>query len=154
MKFKRNCDACGDEYIAERQSSRFCGPRCRYDWHQAGSRRERIPDTLRFQILRRDGFRCATCGSGPHTGHDLRVDHVTPVAEGGLLKDPENLIALCQRCNSGKGTTEIEMPATVLDTIVMVLEVLGIDPRDTWEEVEDAWALLVDTEPTEVLDES
>lgn len=60
---------------------------------------------LRYEILRRDGFRCRACGASPSENPvELHVDHVTPVALGGS-DDPSNLQTLCQACNLGKGST-------------------------------------------------
>lgn len=56
---------------------------------------------LRYQILERDGFRCAICGRGKEDGVKLHVDHIKPVSKGGRTV-PENLRTLCQDCNLGK----------------------------------------------------
>lgn len=59
----------------------------------------------RFEILRRDGFRCRYCARGRNdlpVGVTLQVDHVVPQAKGGT-NDPENLVAACSECNVGKG---------------------------------------------------
>lgn len=59
-----------------------------------------IAVTLRFEILRRDGFTCRYCGRRPpHVV--LHVDHVVPWSKGGT-NDPSNLRAACQDCNLGK----------------------------------------------------
>ncbi len=48
-------------------------------------------------VLRRDGNRCAYCGSSATT-----IDHVLPRSRGG--KDSwENLVACCLKCNNLKG---------------------------------------------------
>jgi hypothetical protein len=33
--FSRNCDHCGNEYIAKRNTSKFCSRRCRVNAHRA-----------------------------------------------------------------------------------------------------------------------
>ena len=74
-----------------------------------------ISGPMRFQILRRDGFQCQTCGrKSPDV--ELEVDHVRPVALGGL-DVPENLQALCRECNRGKAATpaDAEMVGAVRD---------------------------------------
>jgi len=64
--------------------------------------RRPLPPSLRWQILKRDGFRCQICGrSAPEV--TLHVDHKIPVARGGT-DDPDNLWTLCAECNLGKGT--------------------------------------------------
>lgn len=64
-------------------------------------KRESISVQRRWSILQRDSFTCAFCGAQP--GNDrLNVDHIIPVARGGSDHD-NNLVALCDRCNNGKG---------------------------------------------------
>jgi ATP-dependent helicase IRC3 len=55
----------------------------------------------RLDILRRDK-RCLCCGST----RKLQVDHIKPWYLGGG-NDPDNLQALCERCNAAKGTNVI-----------------------------------------------
>lgn len=66
--------------------------------------RKPVSKRLRFEILRRDGFRCHYCGKrGDESGDGLVVDHVIPVALGGD-NEPANLVAACQPCNIGKSS--------------------------------------------------
>lgn len=60
-----------------------------------------IPFRLRREILRRAGSRCGKCGSV----NDLHIDHIVPVAKGGLTQ-PENLQILCAIHNLSKGGRE------------------------------------------------
>lgn len=62
-----------------------------------------ISKRLRFEILKRDGFACRYCGA---TAPDvaLHVDHVVPESLGGRT-EPQNLVAACADCNSGKAST-------------------------------------------------
>lgn len=60
-----------------------------------------ISPRLRFEILKRDGYRCVYCGRGPPEAV-LEVDHVTPLSKGGSM-DKSNLAACCRDCNLGKG---------------------------------------------------
>lgn len=61
---------------------------------------------LRFEILKRDGFRCHYCGITA-MGSPLHVDHVVPASKGGS-DDPANLITSCERCNLGKSNIDLE----------------------------------------------
>jgi len=63
-----------------------------------------VSKRLRFEILRRDGFRCTYCGSRPSDGAELHVDHVVPQALGGT-DDPSNLTTSCADCNAGKSSS-------------------------------------------------
>lgn len=67
-----------------------------------------ISKRLRFEILKRDGFKCRYCGK-PAAERELRVDHVTPVALGGR-DEPSNLVASCEPCNSGKSSSSPDAP--------------------------------------------
>lgn len=61
-------------------------------------RREGIPEEVRREVFRRDGGRCARCGSDEL----LQFDHVIPVALGGASTEA-NLQLLCAPCNREKG---------------------------------------------------
>ena len=65
--------------------------------------RRDIPLGLRYDILKRDNFKCVIDGFSPatHAGITLHVDHIIPWAKGGKTIR-ENLRTLCNRCNSGK----------------------------------------------------
>lgn len=60
-----------------------------------------ISKRLRFEILRRDGFKCRYCHGAEVL---LTVDHVTPISLGGT-DHPSNLVACCDDCNTGKAST-------------------------------------------------
>lgn len=64
-------------------------------------KRQGISKKLRFEVFKRDSFRCQYCGA---TSPDvvLEVDHIKPVKEGGKATIT-NLITSCKACNSGKG---------------------------------------------------
>lgn len=63
-----------------------------------------IPLGLRYTVLRRDRFRCVTCGRSPATDLTciLHIDHALAFARGGKTT-VENLRTLCEQCNVGKG---------------------------------------------------
>lgn len=63
--------------------------------------RAKMTDSLRYDIMRRDNFRCKLCGSTAEDGVKLHVDHIVPVSKGGLTVK-SNLRTLCDRCNLGK----------------------------------------------------
>ncbi|HAU38803.1 MAG TPA: HNH endonuclease [Phycisphaerales bacterium] len=62
-----------------------------------------MPLKDRWDVLKRDKYRCSKCGASPSSDHavNLEVDHIIPVAEGGS-NNIENLQTLCRRCNQGK----------------------------------------------------
>ncbi|MBR4054614.1 MAG: HNH endonuclease [Clostridia bacterium] len=63
--------------------------------------RSLMTSSLRYEILRRDNFRCQICGSSVQDGVKLHIDHIIPVSKGGHTV-PNNLRVLCDRCNFGK----------------------------------------------------
>jgi hypothetical protein len=67
---------------------------------QSHFEREPIGKRLRFEIFKRDRFRCVYCGRTPPV-IVLHVDHFVPVAGGGD-NDPANLFTSCSDCNLGK----------------------------------------------------
>lgn len=69
--------------------------------YQIKLERSKMTDSLRYDILKRDNFRCQICGSNVQDGVKLHVDHIIPVAKGGKTCR-SNLRTLCDRCNIGK----------------------------------------------------
>jgi hypothetical protein len=63
--------------------------------------RKSIPKKIRFEVLKRDSFKCQYCGAAAPEVL-LHVDHIDPVIEGGS-NDIINLITSCSACNLGKG---------------------------------------------------
>lgn len=68
----------------------------------------RVSKRLRYEVLRRDGFRCRYCGATPEQA-ELRIDHVVPESLGGRT-EPSNLATACDPCNSGKSSVPPEAP--------------------------------------------
>lgn len=62
---------------------------------------------LRFEVYKRDGFRCVYCGwTRPQDPKEdpenrLELDHIVPRAEGGR-DELTNLVTSCRTCNAGK----------------------------------------------------
>jgi 5-methylcytosine-specific restriction endonuclease McrA len=67
----------------------------------AAAERGDVSDSIRYDIMRRDGFKCVICGAERSQGVRLHVDHIVPIAKGGKSV-PSNLRTLCERCNVGK----------------------------------------------------
>ena len=71
-------------------------------------RTQRAPSIrLRFDILKRDNFKCCACGASPSKDPsvELHVDHIIPWSKGGETTQ-ENLQTLCSKCNGGKSNRE------------------------------------------------
>lgn len=43
----------------------------------------KVTRAIRYDVLRRDNFRCVRCGRGKEDGVKLHVDHIVPVSRGG-----------------------------------------------------------------------
>ncbi|MFH0771679.1 MAG: HNH endonuclease [Candidatus Omnitrophota bacterium] len=69
--------------------------------------RRTIPLKVRWEVLKRDNYKCVKCGRGPATHHNitLEVDHKRSVAKHGD-NDIANLQTLCYDCNQGKKDKE------------------------------------------------
>lgn len=68
---------------------------------RAPVKRAKLSPRVRFEVFKRDNFRCVYCGVTADTS-DLHVDHREPVAGGGGSGD-DNLVTACAACNTGKG---------------------------------------------------
>lgn len=75
------------------------------------NKRKSIPKSVRFEVFKRDSFKCQYCGaSAPDV--ILEVDHIVPVTEGGE-NDMMNLITSCRDCNRGKGKKRLTDRQTI-----------------------------------------
>lgn len=69
------------------------------------AKRTGLSKKLRFEVFKRDSFRCQYCGrSAPDV--TLQADHIHPVSKGGV-DDILNLITSCSDCNAGKSDREL-----------------------------------------------
>lgn len=77
----------------------------------AATKRKGLSKKVRFEVFKRDGFKCQYCGAcAPET--ILEVDHIEPVSKGGK-NDLMNLITSCKACNAGKSDTQLSDDAAV-----------------------------------------
>lgn len=63
--------------------------------------RSKMSESLRYDVFKRDNFKCSICGMSAKDGVKLQVDHIIPISKGGKT-EIENLQTLCSRCNIGK----------------------------------------------------
>jgi hypothetical protein len=86
----------------------FIGPETDADNQipEAVFERVAISASKRFEIFKRDSYRCRLCGRSSEDGAALHVDHQKPVAKGGT-NDDDNLWTLCDRCNLGKSDCDL-----------------------------------------------
>ena len=69
----------------------------------AKEQRALMTSKLRQKIKERDDFTCRCCSNSVHNEPNLllEIDHIIPVAKGGLTEE-SNLQTLCWRCNRSK----------------------------------------------------
>ena len=80
------------------------------------TKRTPISKKIRFEVFKRDGFRCVYCGKIP-PDVILEVDHIIPVSKKGT-NDINNLVTSCFECNRGKRDIELEkVPAKISENI-------------------------------------
>ena len=120
--FEMECLDCGHKYMANGcdvwlrkcpecgiSSKRGKTPKCGFDWKSNGQKFKSrvISDKLRYQVLKRDNFKCCACGASPakDPSVELHIDHIIPWSKGGETVF-ENLQTLCSKCNIGKSDTE------------------------------------------------
>jgi hypothetical protein len=68
-------------------------------------KRKPLGNKMRFEVFKRDLFRCQYCGETPPKVV-LEVDHIHPVSMGGK-NEIDNLLTACFQCNRGKSKFEI-----------------------------------------------
>ena len=59
------------------------------------------PKSIRQSVLERDGRICTYCGKPNLRGRALQIDHVVPMARGGVIS-MDNLVVACGTCNRRK----------------------------------------------------
>lgn len=71
--------------------------------YQVSSKVERsiMTESMRYDVFKRDNYKCQICGATSKDGALLHVDHIIPVSKGGKT-EMSNLQTLCSRCNLGK----------------------------------------------------
>ena len=80
------------------------------------TKRKGISKKVRFEIFKRDGFKCCYCGETPPSV-TLEVDHIEPVSKGGS-NDMNNLVTACFSCNRGKTNIQLDkLPATLVENM-------------------------------------
>lgn len=77
-----------------------------------------VPDSLRYEVLRRGNGRCALCGATKEQ-RPLQVDHIIPRSRGGR-NTIDNLQVLCDECNRAKSNrddTDLRAPVSAAEEL-------------------------------------
>ena len=109
--YEMECLECGHKYLANGcdiwlRKCPACGitnKRQRNSTINIKRNTRTISDKLRYQVLKRDNFKCCACGASPakDPSVELHIDHIIPWSKGGE-STLENLQTLCSKCNLGK----------------------------------------------------
>ena len=84
-------------------------------------KRKAISNKTRFEVFKRDDFKCQYCGAHPPSVL-LHVDHIKAFAAGGA-DDMDNYVTACEPCNLGKGARDLEaVPQSLADKAALVAE--------------------------------
>jgi len=89
------CDSKIDEYIEKRGKN---------IWKHRRVSSRAIPGSVRYQVLKRAGTKCESCGID-NSKRAIEVDHIHPVSKGGK-NELANYQALCYVCNSQKSNKD------------------------------------------------
>jgi len=81
------------------------------DAEQSTTGRKAISKRIRFEVFKRDGFKCQYCGAQAPEAI-LEVDHINPVSKGGD-NDIMNLVTACRACNAGKSNIPLSDDAAL-----------------------------------------
>ncbi|OIP00735.1 MAG: hypothetical protein AUJ97_07710 [Bacteroidetes bacterium CG2_30_32_10] len=67
--------------------------------------RIKVMPGIRWQVFKRDNWRCVACGQSADDNVILHIDHIIPRSKGG--KDEiNNYQTLCETCNIGKSNKD------------------------------------------------
>lgn len=77
-------------------------------------KRTAVSTRTRFDVFKRDGFRCQYCGQSPPQVV-LEIDHILAVANGGGNEDT-NLLTACKGCNGGKSDKPLTAIPEAIET--------------------------------------
>lgn len=106
--FELECLECGHKYMANGcdvwlRKCPVCQPKTKAKKSSGNKSSRIVSDKLRYQVLKRDSFKCCACGASPakDPSVELHIDHVIPWSKGGETT-LENLQTLCSKCNLGK----------------------------------------------------
>lgn len=80
-----------------------------------------ISKKTRFEVFKRDSFKCQYCGKSP-PDVVLEIDHVVPKCSGGD-DGKHNLLTACMDCNRGKGGHGLDaIPPSVSEATTKEIE--------------------------------
>ena len=110
--YEMECLDCGHKYLANGcdlwlRKCPVCVVSRNKPLRSVPIKSRKISTKLRYEVLKRDNFKCCACGASPakDPSVELHVDHIVPWSKGGETT-LENLQTLCSKCNIGKSDSE------------------------------------------------
>lgn len=108
---EKECSHCNTLFIQKVKQQIYCSSKCSREHHKI----RYYPDImlnsflkLRFEIFKRDNFRCQYCGRNPREDKTkLHIEHIIPKSRGGT-NQINNLTTSCAECNYGKRDVLLE----------------------------------------------
>jgi hypothetical protein len=113
---EKECKFCNKIFLKNTHNQVFCSKDCARNCWQENVRKASLGLVnsnnklltllkLRFEIFKRDNFKCQYCGRNPKDDNcKLVLEHKIPKSKGGTF-EPSNLTTACQECNLGKKDT-------------------------------------------------
>lgn len=98
------------KFLCDQKIQEFLEKRGLATWNYRLLETQPVPDTIRYDVLKRAGGKCELCGCSAKE-RPLHVDHIIPRSKGGK-NDMTNLQALCELCNLAKGKGNCEYSDT------------------------------------------
>ena len=89
----------------EKRIGQFLSQRGLNTWNYSFIETDPVPNTIRYEVLKRDGSRCVLSGVSAKAAV-MHVDHIVPRSKGGS-NAMENLQTLCGQCNNGKSNRDM-----------------------------------------------
>ena len=84
------CLECGHKYLSNGcdvwlRKCPVCMPKSKSNNKNYSKASRTISDKLRYQVLKRDNFKCCACGASPakDVSVELHIDHIIPWSKGG-----------------------------------------------------------------------
>jgi HNH endonuclease len=118
------CTTCGKKFERSYHcyNAKYCSAPCRPVY-------ERKTFQTKFDVLKRDDFRCGYCGKQALDGAELHLDHIVPRNAGGT-DTFGNIITACGPCNLSKSFRRLapEVEELYLATARKRCDGAGFDP--------------------------